>query len=496
MSRQAAPTIEELEPSSDIDAEAAVLSAVMLDTAALPKIVDFLHHDHFLSEAHRRIFEAARELFFAKEPVDAQTIASWLRERDRLKQIGGMPYLVQILDASPAVSNVRAHATKIHDAWRRRQVMLAAKRVAAESSQGDARSADVQTWCESVVKRMGEISLMNPVRPIESNEQVLARILQQAFDVSVPTDPNAVPMTGFPTGIYGLDRLLGGLRKAAKTTVAAGTGVGKTAFAIQCALAVAKAGGGVLMFSKEMKREELMKRALVQEAGVSSERIRTKTLRARDRQALLEANERLKNLPFIVDDTARITIEQLSAATRAAKETMLMRYRVPLVMVIDDNVNRAEPSRHFYDRGKHEQLGHHTKNFKILCQEEDIVGLELAQAKEGTAPGRKAEKPRGNSAIADSSQIGKEADDIIYLWEVQRATPQDPRTELLAIVAKNRAGPKGEVTLEYRGDMFRFRDPNAPGDWGNPSRQYVDQEGPDPEDRESPLTEGLALGGA
>jgi replicative DNA helicase len=465
-----------LVPFSDIHAEGSVISAVLLDPEGLSKIVDFLLPEHFFSEAHRRIFEAARELFFAKDPIDSQTAASWLKARGRLGQVGGIPYIMSILDSTPAPANVRAHAVAIHDAWRRRSVMQTCEQVVIQSA---TNVADVQSWCEGLVASFGKISLANPIRPVETNGEALERVLRDALGTGVVAadgDEDLPPLTGFPIGLFGLDRILGGLRKSAKTTLVARTGIGKTAMAIQVSVALAKQGVGVLFFSKELKRAELMRRALLQESGVSVTRIKERRLTKSDREALLEANERLKNLPLLIDDTPRLTIEQLSAVSKATKETILHQYRVPLGMIVDDYVQRCEPSRHLLNKDKHEQIGHHSKNFKILCQELDVVGLELAQQKDAT-PGRKPEKPKGGEQICDSSQIGKEADDIVYLLPDDSAPssgPDDPRAYIEAWIPKNRAGKKNVgVSLLFRGDTYRFTDPNTPNAMAVPSRQYV-----------------------
>lgn len=468
--------VDVLLPYSDADAETAVLSAILLDPAAMPKVVDFLLPEHFHGEAHRRIFEAARELFFAKSPVDVSTVPSWLKARARLAQVGGIPYIGSILDSTPAPANVRAHAVAVHDAWRRRQVMLACQRAEIQAAKS---VGDVQGWCEDLVATFGKISMANPIRPVESNEEALARILRDALGTEAASvvggeDGELPPLTGFPIGLHGLDRILGGLRKSAKTTLAACTGVGKTALAIQAAVSLAKQGVGVLFLSKELKRAELMRRALLQESNVSVDRIKQRRLTKADRQALMTANDVLKDLPLLIDDTPRLTIEQIAAIAKSTRDTMMHRFRVPLGMIVDDYVQRCEPSRHLMQRDKHEQVGHHTKNFKILCQELDVVGLELAQQKD-PVPGRKVEKPKGGAAIADSSQIGKEADDIIYLLASGGTQPNDPRVEIEAWIAKNRAGPKNlGVMLMFRGDTYRFTDPNTPDAMASPSRQYVD----------------------
>lgn len=477
-------------PPSDPEAEAAVISAVILDVSAIPKVFDFLRPEHFFWEANRWIFEACVALFRAKAPLDEVTVASWLRERGRLEQAGGFGYLAGVLDGSPVVANVRQHAVAVHDAWRRRQVIARCQRILAQGYLGVPDG--VQPWTEEATRALAQIASDNPLRPIETNEQALARlILEMVSPEERAAGASGSAVSGFPTSIHGLDMILGGLHKGAKTTVAATTGGGKTVLAGQVARALGARGVGVLMFSTELKREEMLMRAVISEAGVPNDRVKHRQLRPVDREALTDAAKRVRALPWRIDETARLTIDELAATTRAVAEEMLMLHRVPLGLVIVDYIQRLEPPRHMLQKEKHEQIAYATKRFKMLCQELDIAGLELAQAK---APerGKKAEKPSAASGIADSSVIAKEADNVVFLVPEGEAHPNDPRQEVTAYVAKQRNGRKGEVRLMLRGDLFTFIDPNAPDPNRNPSRQFIDP-APEPVVRDdyNPLTEGL-----
>jgi len=111
-------------PPNDLDAEAAILSAVLIDPGAIDKVLEFLRAEHFYSEAHRRIFEAALELRERGQPVDYIQISSWLRDRDRLQQVGGMPFLTDLLNVAPALANVEAYARTVYEKSRVRQVIV------------------------------------------------------------------------------------------------------------------------------------------------------------------------------------------------------------------------------------------------------------------------------------------------------------------------------------------------------------------------------------
>ncbi len=161
-------------PPHDLDAEAAVLSAVMNDKLSFDKVAEFLRPEHFYSEAHRRIFEACIELSTKGTTPDIVSVASWLRDRDRLAQVGGMAYLTTVLNAAPALANVAAYGKTIHEKYRVRQLILTCQRVAA---QGYADYGDAQAFIDSA-----EQSVYDIARTQESSSVFALRdVMREAF---------------------------------------------------------------------------------------------------------------------------------------------------------------------------------------------------------------------------------------------------------------------------------------------------------------------------
>ncbi len=136
------PSVAGRVPPHDLEAEAAVLSAVMIDPLSLDKVLEFLKPEHFYSEAHRRIFEACSELKREGKPVDVVQVGTWLKDRERIAQVGGVGYLTEILNAAPAVANVAAYGYTIREKARVRQLIATCQRVAAEGyiDYGEAQS--------------------------------------------------------------------------------------------------------------------------------------------------------------------------------------------------------------------------------------------------------------------------------------------------------------------------------------------------------------------
>jgi replicative DNA helicase len=179
----------------DLGAEAAVLSAVMVDPSALDKVRDFLRPEHFYSEAHRRIFDACIKLSARGNPVDVVQVATWLRDRDRLRQVDGVAYLTEVLNAAPAVANVRAYAQTIHDKWRARQLLLACQRVTAQCYAGH---GDAQRLIDSALNDLAALERGPTARQATTFGAVFKRWKEEG------------PLIHEPTGLATLDAATGG----------------------------------------------------------------------------------------------------------------------------------------------------------------------------------------------------------------------------------------------------------------------------------------------
>src|SRR5690606_16568657 len=180
-------------PPHDLDAEAAVLSALLLDRDALDRVIDVLKPEHFYAEAHRRIYEAAVDLSSKGMPVDIVSVAGWLRDRDRLAQVGGAAYLGQLVDAVPAVAHLPVYARMVREKWRVRQLISTCQRVAAEAY-GDV--GEVQAFIDRAEQAIYEIART----PESSSVQRLQPIIKSIFDRLTELAQRGERITGTPTG--------------------------------------------------------------------------------------------------------------------------------------------------------------------------------------------------------------------------------------------------------------------------------------------------------
>jgi replicative DNA helicase len=318
------PSIEGRVPPHDLDAEAAVLSAAMLDPSALDKVVE-LKPEHFYSEAHRRIYEACLELRQTGSPVDVVQVGSYLKDRQRLAQVGGMPYLGQILDSAPVVANIGAYGRVIHEKFRIRQLILACQRV---SAQGYGDYGEPQAFIDNAEQAIYNIARTSSKQSVEKLIEVMKKAFAKLNDAVARGDR----ITGVSTGFDRYDKQTAGLHEGDLTIIAARPGMGKTSFVLNLASNVAKPrhneltndssqrwdepGVGVAVFSLEMPREQLANRLVCAEARVDVSKMRTGFLGPSDWNKLTMAASALGSLPIWIDDSPGLSLLDLRSKVR------------------------------------------------------------------------------------------------------------------------------------------------------------------------------------
>ena len=319
------PQIDGRVPPHDLDAEAAVLSAIMIDSMALDRVLEFLKPEHYYSEAHRRIYEACIELRQAGQPVDIVQVGTYLKNRERIQQIGGMAYLTEILNCAPAVANIAAYGKTIHEKWRVRQLIATCQRVAA---QGYIDYGEAQQFIDGAEQSVYELSRTSESSSVEKLISVMKKSFKQLTDAMQRGDR----ITGVATGFDRYDRLTAGLHSGDLTIVAARPGMGKTSLVLNMAVNVAspkgrelendpnqrweQEGAGVVVFSLEMPREQLANRMVCSEGKVDVSKVRSGFLGQQDWNRLTQAAAFLGSLPIWIDDSSTLSILELRAKVR------------------------------------------------------------------------------------------------------------------------------------------------------------------------------------
>jgi replicative DNA helicase len=477
------PSVAGRVPPHDLDAEAAVLSAVMIDSLSLDKVLEFLKPEHFYSEAHRRIFEACMELKVAGKPVDVVQVGTWLKDRERIAQVGGMGYLTEVLNAAPAIANVAAYGYTIREKARVRQVIAVCQRVAAE---GYIDYGEAQTFIDGAEQAIYEIARTPESSSIEQLRFVLKRAFTQLQEASSRGDR----ITGMATGFSRYDELTAGLHDGDLTIIAARPGMGKTSFVLNVAANVAQPRGrelandpntrwedpghGVVVFSLEMPREQLANRMLCSEARVDVGKVRKGYLSQQDWSKLTGAASFVGTLPIWIDDSPALSILELRAKVRRLQAE----YDQPgkdgrpgkrIGVVIVDYLQLMRGRENAASR--EQEISEISRGLKGLAKELKLSVIALSQLNRAVETRSEKSKRPQLSDLRESGAIEQDADNICFIYRddyYNKEASTEPNVAEL-IIAKQRNGPTGTAKVRFDKEYTRF-DNLAAG-------EYVDDEG-------------------
>lgn len=453
-------------PPADLDAEAAVLSSMLLSREAFDSVQEFLLPEHFYADSNRRVFEAVMELSAANRPVDTVSVAGWLRDRGRLDQIGGTPYLAQLVDATPAVAHVEEHAKTIREKWRLRSLIATCQRFAAE---GYGECGDVQAFVDSAEQSIFELARVQA----ESSIVPVREAIQSAFRVLSDARTRGGGVTGFSTGFTELDKRTSGMHKGDLYIVAGRPGMGKTSFVLNVAMnvasprrrsggdamggAVEEPGAGVVFFSLEMPREQLAARMLASEARVDMASLRSGLVQAEDWNKLTESAARMGRLPLWLDDTPAISLLDLRAKIRRLQAEIRNNKNGPkeIGLVAIDYLQLMSGRKGVTSR--EQEISEISRGLKQLAKEMGVPVIALSQLNRSVETRTTKDKRPQLSDLRESGAIEQDADAIFFIYRDEYYF-QDSADKGVAeiIVAKQRNGPTGTVKVKFTSSHTRF----------------------------------------
>jgi replicative DNA helicase len=385
-------------PPHDLDAEAAVLSAVFLVPTEIDSLIGSLRFEMFYSDANKFIFEAMENLQARGDSIDIISVASELRRTDKLGRAGGTPYLADISDKVPAVANVASYADIVRDKWQARRVILDCQLVIAEAYTGSEPSLEIIQRAENTLGDLASTAVgseLVPVGEIIKSEVVLRSALRESGDTGRGT--------GTSTGYAGLDKLTGGLQDGDVTLIAGRPSMGKTSFTMNLIANVARSGTddepaeGTAFFSIEMPKEQVALRFACAERGVSVTGVRRNSLRADEWEKFLEGAADLERFPIWVDDSPNLSLLDVRARARKlqreiARGKSSVRCR-RLGLVVIDYLQLMRGVRERGDNRENEVAGI-SRGLKILAKDLGIHVIGVSQVNRGPEErGRKDRRP-------------------------------------------------------------------------------------------------------
>ncbi len=458
-------------PPHDLDAEAAVLSSVMIDPDAFDKVVDFLRPEHFYAEAHRRIFEACVELAAAHQPIDNVQVASWLKSRERLAQVGGMGYLTEILNAAPAIMNVAAYGHVVLEKFRIRQLILTCQRV---TGQGYSDYGEAQQFIDQA-----EQAIYNIARAGAQGNTVekLKDVMIKSFTTLTEAVKRGDRITGVSTGFERYDRRTAGLHDGDLTIVAARPGMGKTSFVLNVAVNAAspksresatdpnqrseEGGVGVVVFSLEMPREQIANRMVCSEGRVDVGKMRTGHLTPQDWTRLTQAASFLGSLPIWIDDSSTLSIMDLRAKVRRLQSEFdqydasgRRTRRIGCVVVDYLQLMKGRDGA----QSREQEISEISRGLKGLAKELKVPVVALSQLNRAVETRSEKSKRPMISDLRESGAIEQDADNIVFIYRddyYNREESAEPNVAEL-IIAKQRNGPTGTARVRFDQQYTRF----------------------------------------
>ncbi len=430
-------------PPQDLQAERALLGAIMLNKNAIYDAVDIVGPEAFYASKHSAIFEAMLALFSKGEPIDIVTLSAKLKEMKKLDTVGGRAYLTELLDASPSAANAAFYAQTIKSKHVLRSLIEASAHINELAFQ---EADDVEQVLDVAQSKIYEIASTGTLQKFSS----IGDELKEAWERLEKLQENKDAMRGVPTGFKALDNLLSGFQKSDLIILAARPSMGKTALALDIARnAAVKHKVPVGIFSLEMSSQQLTDRMLSAEARVSSWKLRTGRLSTDEEYEQLRGGmDRLSEAPIYIDDKAERTVLQMrSIARRLKSENGLELVIIDYLQLITPSVTRSSDSMV-------QQVTEISRSLKAMARELDVPVIALSQLS------RAVEQRRGQprlSDLRDSGSIEQDADVVMFIHREDKMQDDMEKNNMAEIlVEKHRNGPVGKVDLYFDEDKTSF----------------------------------------
>ena len=427
-------------PPSDIAAEQAVLGSMLVDKEAVIKAIELLKPSDFYRQDNGEIFAAMLDVYAKGDPVDFLTVREALKLRNALEKVGSDAYISSLIDNVPTTSNVDAYIKIVEQKAMLRSLIKAANDVI---SYGYAETEEVDKIIDMTEKRIFDVLQNRNTKGYASIKDVLV----DTFDTLERLYSSKSSVSGMESGFKDLDLKTSGLNNSDLIIVAARPAMGKSAFALNIATAVAKAGVPVLIFTLEMSKEQMVNRILCSEAQVDSMKVRTGKLDTNDWVKLGKASGDLAETPIYIDDAPGLSPVELRAKCRKAK------LEKNIGMVVVDHMQLMEASKG--SLSPIQAMSEISRSLKILAKELNVPVIALSQLSRA-AEQRPDHRPM-LSDLRESGSIEQDADIVMFLYRDDYYNPETEKKNVAeVIIAKNRQGSTGTVELAWLPQYTKF----------------------------------------
>ena len=482
-------------PPANAEAEMGLLGAILINNRAFERVSEFLAEEHFSEEFHRRIWRACKTLIERGQRADPTTLRHYFESDEVYRAIGGAAYVARLAANATTVINAADYGRLIHDLYLRRELIELGTDVVNDAFSGDLEVSAVDQ-IESAEQGLYDLATTGSY---EGGFRSLTDAVTDAVNMAQAAFKRDGKTVGVPSGFTQIDLMLGGLHKSDLIVLAGRPSMGKTALATNIAFNVARAsaaeaagadpGNGsatgapaVGFYSLEMSAEQLANRMVAEQTQIASDRIRRGELNEAQFDKLVRASRELEGLSFFIDDTPALTVSALRTRARRLKR------QHGLALLVVDYLQLVSGSRNARNDGRVQEISEITRGLKTLAKELDVPVLALSQLSRAVE-NREDKRPQ-LADLRESGTIEQDADVVMFIYReeyylerqepsqrgeedaakfLERQTQWEERRNKAAglaeiIVAKQRHGPTGRVTLRFFAEVTKFDNLEDPRD--------------------------------
>ena len=431
-----------LQPQS-LEAEEAVLGAMMIDDAAANKAIGLLKSSHyFYKEAHKKIFEAMLILSEESNPIDTVSVSNELKKKKSLKSVGGLYYLTGLVDKVPTAANIETYASIVKEKGILRDLISASHYMSKKAFES---GEDVATILDEAEQSIFSLTQQKDNKLFQHIQPILTQAIQNLEKMQSKKGS----VVGIPSGIIDLDNVTAGFRKSDLIVIAGRPSMGKTALALSIARnAALESKVPTAIFSLEMSSDQLAQRLLSSEARIDGQKARTGRLQTARWKDVVIASGKLADAPLFIDDTAALSILDLRSRARRLKREENIGLLVVDYLQLMQGPRRSE--------NRQQEISYITQSLKALAKELDIPVIALSQL--SRAVESRTNKRPVLSDLRESGAIEQDADLVIFLYRPFVYDDKKVEEKGLAylIVAKQRSGPTRTVKATFIDTYARF----------------------------------------
>ncbi|MGQ0675134.1 MAG: replicative DNA helicase [Rhodospirillales bacterium] len=473
------PTTPRL-PPRNLEAEQALLGAILMNNRAHERVSEFLRPEHFSDPANGKIYQAMTVLIDNRQIADVVTLKQLFERDEGLSQIGGVGYLARLAGSVVTVVNAEDYGRTIHDAYLRRELIDLGEQVVNRAHGADMELPAIDQ-IEQAEQQLYDLATTGETR---GGFRPLNDAVKEAIVAAESAFKRAGHVVGVTTGFRDLDAKLGGLHPSDLIVLAGRPAMGKSSLATNIAYNAARAridhgdgeGAVVGFFQLEMSAEQIATRLISERAEVASDRIRRGDIRNEDFARIVEASQELHRLPLYIDDSPALSVSALR--TRARR---LQRQR-NLGLIVIDYLQLVSPTRGRINDNRVQEISEITRGLKTLAKELHVPVLALSQL--SRAVEQREDKRPQLADLRESGSIEQDADVVMFIYREeyyhQRAVPTQRPEESTEkfndrmqrwqergdqvhnkaeiIIGKQRHGPTGTVSLFFDGNFTKFGD--------------------------------------